>query len=56
METFLQNFQEAHVRPLLEKTSSLKQTERLQACILLEFHFKNLRKGSNQSAARSYKT
>ena len=37
--TFPQNFKEAHVRPLLKKHLFLKLTEKLQACIQLEFHF-----------------
>ena len=53
--TFPKKIKEAHVRPLLEKTYLPKLTEKLQACILLEFHFRNLRKGSDQLAASSYK-
>ena len=53
--TFLKKFKEPHVRPLLKKTSLPKQTEKLQACILLESHFQNLRKGSSRSAVSSYK-
>ena len=53
--TFLKKIKEAHVRPLLEKTSLPKRTEKLQACILLEFHYQKLRKGSSRSAASSYK-
>ena len=53
--TFPQNFKETHVRPLLKKHIFLKKTETLQACIQLEFNFQNLRKGSSQSAASSYK-
>ena len=51
--TFSKKFKEAHVRSLLKKTSLPKRTEKLQACILLEFHYQNLRKGSSQSAASS---
>ena len=53
--TFPHNFKEAHVRPLLKNISSRKRTEKLQACIQLEFYFQNIRKGSSQSAASSYK-
>ena len=49
--TFPKKIKEAHVRPLLKKTYLPKLTEKLQACILLEFHFRNLRKGSDQLAA-----
>ena len=35
--------------------SSQKQTEKLQACVRVEFHLQNFRKGSSQSAASSYK-
>ena len=50
--TFPQNFKEAHARPVLGKN---KRNEKLQPCIQLQFHFQNLRKGSSQSAASSYK-
>ena len=53
--TFLKKIKEAHVRPLLKKTYHPKLTEKLQACILLEFHFQNLRKVSSRLAASSYK-
>ena len=53
--TFPKKIKEAHVRPLLKKTYLPKLTEILQACILLEFIFQNLRKGSSRLAARSYK-
>ena len=53
--TFPKKIKEAHVRPLLKKTYLPKLTEKLQACILLEFYFQNLRKGSSRLAASSYK-
>ena len=53
--TFPKKIKEAHVRPLLKKKILLKLTEKLQACILLEFHFQNLKKGSSRLAASSYK-
>ena len=42
--TFPKKIKEAHVRPLLKKTYLPKLTEKLQVCILFEFHFQNLRK------------
>ena len=53
--TFPKKVKKAHVRPLLKKTNLPKRTKKLQACILLKFHFQNLRKGSSRSAASSYK-
>ena len=52
---FPKKVKEAHVRPLLKKTYLPKLTEKLQACFLLGFHFRNLRKGSSQLTASSYK-
>ena len=52
--TLPKKIKEAHVRPLLKKTYLLKLTEKLQACILLEFHFQNFRKDSIQLAASLY--
>ena len=43
--TFPQNLKEARVTP---KHPFLKRTEKLQACIQLQFHFQNLRKVSRQ--------
>ena len=42
--TFPKKIKEAHVRPLLKNTYLPKLTEKLQVCILFEFHFQNLRK------------
>ena len=54
--TFPKKIKEAHVRPLLKIKYIPKLTEKLQVCVLLEFHFQNLRKGNSQLAASSYKT
>ena len=53
--TFSKKIKEAHVRPLLKKTYLPNLTEKLQACILLECIFQNLRKCSSRLAASSYK-
>ena len=42
--TFPKKIKESHVRPLLKKTYLPKRTGKLQACILLEFHYQNLEK------------
>ena len=47
--TFPQNFKEAHVRPLLKKTSlSKNELKNYRPCIQLKLHFQNLRKDSSQ--------
>ena len=54
--TFLQNFKEAHVRPLLKKhlrTFLKKIAKKWQDCIQLEFHSQNVRKSSSQSVKSS---
>ena len=55
ISTFPRKIKEVHVRPLLKKTYLPKLTEKTQACILLEFLFENLKKGSSRLAASFYK-
>ena len=52
--TFPPNFKEARARPVLGK-NGWNENEKLQPCIQVQFHLRNLRKGSSQSAASSYK-
>ena len=55
ISTFPKKIREVHVRSLLKKTYLPELTEKIQACILVEFIFENLRKGSSRLAASFYK-